>query len=495
MTASPGALDHLVSAAQVHGRIPDALRGGRMLSNGPGWTAIHGWTVHPFDGHGYLRSLALTEEGGVELRARFVETRVYRDEREAQRMVHRGLASNVGPRFWQNLGFGAPRNVANTTIIRRGQTLLAGWEGGAPHALDAETLETLGEATFGGTIEGQATLAHMHLDAAADRLLLCSVKNGPKVTLTFREFDGEDRLSSTREAMVKGPIFTHDFAFTPSWYVVGGNPLRFRVPELVKTLVGASTLLRSLEPKADAPGEIHLIPRRGGGPVRTVRLPGPAFVIHFGNAFERDGAVFLDVCAFSSFEFGEELGYTGPTTPFDPALPDRRAPQRLYRVEIPANSDQASWRPLVPHGVDFPRIHPRGEGTEVAVLYGACRRDPRYSDPFDSIIRVDLRDPEAPPQLWSPPGTVFVGEPLFVPESADPRSVAGHVIAIVSDGERRESRLVILDAAAIDAGPVAWAPLPLLPVAFHGDWDSADALANRRDLVALARDHVGQGVG
>jgi all-trans-8'-apo-beta-carotenal 15,15'-oxygenase len=356
--------------------------------------------------------------------------------------------------------------------MRRGATLLAGWEGGAPHSLDANTLETVGEQTFGGVIEGQATLAHMHLDAAADRLLLCSLANGPKVSLTFRELDGEDQLISTREAVLGGPIFAHDFAFTPSWYVVGGNPLRFRVPELLKTVLGSSTLLRSLEPRADAPGEIHLIPRHGDGPVRTVRLPGPAFVIHFGNAFEKDGDVVIDLCAFSSFEFGEELGYTGPTTPFDPALPDRRTPQRLYRVEIPAGSDQASWRPLVPHGVDFPRIHPRGEGTDVAVLYGACRSDPRHSDPFDSIIRVDLVDLEAPPQLWTPPGTVFVGEPLFIPDPTDARGVAGHVIAIVSDGEHGESRLVILDAARIDAGPIASVPLPLLPVAFHGDWDA-----------------------
>ena len=79
--------------------------------------------------------------------------------------------------------------------------------------------------------------------------------------------------------------------------------------------------------------------------------PGPAFVVHFGNAFEQAGTVFIDMCAFSSFEFGEEFGYTGPTTPFDPALPDKRGPQRLYRVEIPAGATEATWRPLVPHGV------------------------------------------------------------------------------------------------------------------------------------------------
>jgi len=44
MTAVPGTIDHAIDGANIKGRIPDALRGGRMLSNGPGWTAINGWT-------------------------------------------------------------------------------------------------------------------------------------------------------------------------------------------------------------------------------------------------------------------------------------------------------------------------------------------------------------------------------------------------------------------------------------------------------------------
>ena len=473
MTASPGDLDLNISAGEIEGSIPSALRGGRILSNGPGWTALNGWSAHPFDGHGYVRAFSFLPDGGVALRARFVHTAVYRAEAAAGRMLHRGFASNVGPHFWQNLGYGVPRNVANTTIFRRGARLIAGWEGGVPYALDASSLGTVGEETFGGVIAGQSTLAHMHPDAARNRLLLCSIANGPKVKLSFRELDAADQLVSSRIVEIKGPLFAHDFAFTRSWYVVGGNPLKMRVGELLKMAVGASTLLNCLLPDDDAPGQFHLIPRDGDGPVRCVTLPGGAFVVHFGNAFERpDGAVIIDVCAFDTFRFGEEFGFTGPSTPFDPALPDQRAPQRLYRVEIPAGSDQATWRPLVPHGVDFPRVHPRGEGSDVPVLFGACRADARHSDPFDAIIRVDLRDPCADPQLWAPRGpNAFVGEPLFVPASPDPNTVEGHVIALVSDGATQRTRLVVLDARAIDAGPIATVSMPLLPVAFHGDWD------------------------
>ncbi|MCA9634687.1 MAG: carotenoid oxygenase family protein [Myxococcales bacterium] len=471
MAASPGPLDLEIPAAAIDGAIPGPLRGGRLLSNGPGWTVIGGRVAHPFDGHGYVRAFEFREDGGVRLRARFVGTRVYRDEAAAGRILYRGLATNVEGGRRRNLGLrsGAPRNVANTTITRWGDRLIAGWEGGTPHALDAESLETLGEETFGGLIAGQATLAHMRKDAARGRLVLCSSAGARNPRLTFRELDVDGALVASRSVTIPGSLFIHDFVITPNWYVISGNPMRLKLGALAQMLSGGGTLLDAVAADEARPGVLHLIPRSGVGPARTVRLPDHAFVVHFGGAFERDGAVIVDACAFRSYTFGEEFGYRGPNAPFDPALPDARAPQRLYRVTIPAGAEVATWAQLVPHGVDFPRVHPDGDGCEVDLLFGACRADPRHSDPFDTILRVDLRDPERPPQLWTAPPDLFVGEPIFAPDPA--RGDAGHVLAILSDGLGGASTLAIFDAAALDAGPIARVRTPLLPIAFHGDWD------------------------
>lgn len=471
MTASPGALDLHIPAAAVEGVVPRALRGGRLLSNGPGWTRIGDRTAHPFDGHGYVRAFTFDDDGGCQLRARFVHTPSYLAEAEAGHLVHRGFATNLGQPFWRNIGFGPPRNVANTTIQRWGDRLLAGWEAGAPYALDAERLETLGEEQLGGAIAGQATLAHFKRDAHQRRLACCSIRNGRRSRLTFREVDQAGGVSLVREADVDGMLFTHDFAITPSWYVIGGNPLRMKPVELAKMLLGASTLLRSVAPDLSRDGVLHLVPRSATGAARTVKLPGPAFVVHFGNAFEHRGELVVHAVVFSRFSFGEEFGYTGPSTPFDPGLPDARGPQRLMRITIPAGSDTATWEPLTAHGVDFPRFHPDHEGHETPALFGATRRDTRFSDPFDSIIRVDLLDPERPSTLWTAPADVFVGEPIFVPDAE--RVDAGHVLAILSDGNAARTTLAIFDALALAAGPTATVELPLLPIAFHGDWDGA----------------------
>lgn len=472
MSASPGPLDLTVEASRIDGVVPHALRGGRLLSNGPGWTHIGGRLAHPFDGHGYVRAFEFRPDGSMSLRARFVQTPAYTSEAAAKRLTHRGLGTNLGDHFWQNLKLGnGLRNVANTTIVRWNGKLLAGWEGGAPYAVDPTTLETLGEETFDGALAGQATLAHMKHDVALDRLVTCSIKMGPTTTLTFREFDPAGRLLDTRVAPMPGALFAHDFVITPNWHVLASNPLQMKWGELAKAVFGASTLMNAIASDARAPGAVYLVPRRAQGPVRTVTLPGRAFVVHYGNAFERDGAVHLDACLFHDFEFGAEFGFRGPNAPLDPALPDTRVPQHLYRIVLPDGATSGTWQQLAPHGIDFPRVHPGHEGRETPLLFGATRADTRHSDPFDALLRVDLRDVAKPPQTWFAGENVFVGEPVFVPSAE--RDDEGHVVAIVSDGTSERSTLIVLDAANLEDGPIARVPMPLLPYAFHGTWDRA----------------------
>lgn len=462
LAARPGDLDLHVPASQIRGVIPAGLRGGRLLSNGPGWNVFGDRVCHPFDGHGYLRRFSLNPDGSVDLRARFIRTEVFVDEERAGGFVHRGFATNGHDLFWKNLGGGTPRNVANTTIYPWGGRLLAGWEAGSPYAVDPETLDTIGPETFGGLIDGEATLAHMGRDG--DRLILCGVKAGRTTRYTFRELGPGDALLQTRTGEVPGIAFAHDFAFTDRWYVLGGNPLSVKPWGMAKALLGAGTMLTAVSTNLGKPGELVLVPRDADGPTRHVTLPAPSFVVHFVNAHERGDDVIVDVCVFHDFTFGEEFGYAGPKAPFDPSLPESRGTQSLYRVTIPAGSDEATWEQLVPHGVDFPRIRPGRDGQEITMMVGATRADTRYSDPFDSVIRVDLAN-RAEPSIWTAGQDVFVGEPLIAPSDD-----GEHVLALLSDGTADETTLVILDAEDLASGPVAEVPLPLLPVAFHGDW-------------------------
>ena len=77
MTAEPGEQEYVIPASAIEGRIPGELAGSRHLQNGPGWTRIGGRLAHPFDGHGLVRALRFTEQGGAHFRSRFVKTPAY----------------------------------------------------------------------------------------------------------------------------------------------------------------------------------------------------------------------------------------------------------------------------------------------------------------------------------------------------------------------------------------------------------------------------------
>lgn len=477
MTATPGELDLEVPASAVEGRIPPELAGGRHLQNGPGWTKIGDRLAHPFDGHGLVRALSFTPGGGAHFRSRFVKTPAYLAERAAGRLVHKGLGTNVGASPLRNARAPGPRNVSNTTIQPWAGRLISGWEGGRPYALDAESLETIGEETFGGVLPDAAFLAHVRIDASANRLVGLNVYREMPSRFVFREFDDAGKQVAEREDKIPGLHFEHDFVVTPRWYVIAGNPMKASLPKFAKAMLGFGTLIEALRTDDARPGELYLIPRGRPGPVRTIRLPQRCFVIHFANAHDLDDRTCaVELCAFESFEFGGEFGFRGPHEALDPGLPDRRASiQRLYRATVRDDTDDAGWEQLSEYGMDFPRVHPQREGRSAPAIYAATRSDPKLSDPFDSIARVDAVDAARPTEVWSAREGQFVGEPVFAPRPGARDLDDGWVVAVVTDGAVPKTQVCVFDAKALAKGPIAAVPLPLQPYGFHGFWESAHA--------------------
>ncbi len=477
MTATPGEGSFEIPASAIEGVMPPELAGGRHLQNGPGWTKIGDRLAHPFDGHGLVRALSFTKDGGARFRSRFVQTPAYVAERAAGKLVHKGLGTNISNSPLRNIRAPGPRNVSNTTIQPWAGRLLSGWEGGRPYALDALSLETIGEETFDGVLPEAAFLAHMRIDTGSNRLIGCNVYRESPSRFVFREFDTEGKQVAEREAIIPGMHFEHDFVATPRWYVLAGNPMKASLPKFAKAMLGFGSLIQALHTDDSKGGELYLIPRRRPGPVRTVRLPQSAFVIHFANAHDIDDHTSaVELCAFESFEFGGEFGFQGPKLPLDPDLPDRRASfQKLYRATVRDGADEAQWEQLSDYGMDFPRVHPAQEGRAAPAIYASTRGNRINSDPFDSIARVDAVDRERPTEVWSAGDGQFVGEPVFAPRPNARNLDDGWVVAVVYDGAAKNTKLCVFDSGALAKGPVAAVPLPLQPYGFHGFWEGAAA--------------------
>ena len=477
MTAEPGEQTFEIPASAIEGALPPELAGGRQLQNGPGWTKIGDRLAHPFDGHGFVRALAFTEGGGATFRSRFVKTPAYLDERAAGRVVHKGLGTNVSDFPFRNLRMPDQRNVSNTTIQPWAGRLVSGWEGGRPYALDAESLETIGEETFGGALPEAAFLAHMRIDADANRLIGCNIFRGSESRFVFREFDAAGKQVAEREAKIPGMHFEHDFVATPQWYVLAGNRMKASLPKIASAMLGFGSLIGALRTDDSKGGELYLIPRGRPGPVRTIRLPQSAFVIHFANAHDIDEhTCAVELCAFESYEFGGEFGFQGPRRPLDPELPDRRKSfQKLYRATVRDDSESARWEQLSDYAMDFPRVNPGREGRAAPAIYASTRSNRSTSDPFDAIARVDAVDADRPTEVWHAGEGQFVGEPVFAPRPDASDLDDGWVIAVVNDGVARDTKLWVFESQGLAKGPVAAVPLPLQPYGFHGFWEGAAA--------------------
>lgn len=133
----------------VDGSIPHDFPSGTYYLAGPGlFSDDHGSTVHPFDGHGYLR--AFTFDGvdrEVKFMAKYVKTQAQVEEHDPTtdtwQFTHRGPFSVLkGGHKVGNTK--VMKNVANTSVVRWGERVLCLWEGGEPYEIQSGSLDTVG---------------------------------------------------------------------------------------------------------------------------------------------------------------------------------------------------------------------------------------------------------------------------------------------------------------------------------------------------------------
>lgn len=133
----------------MDGSIPADFPSGTYYLTGPGLFADdHGSTVHPLDGHGYLRSFTIDNVNkNVKYMAKYIKTEAQVEEHDPKtntwRFTHRGPFSVLkGGRKVGNTK--VMKNVANTSVLRWGEKLLCMWEGGDPYEIESGTLDTVG---------------------------------------------------------------------------------------------------------------------------------------------------------------------------------------------------------------------------------------------------------------------------------------------------------------------------------------------------------------
>jgi len=452
----------------LEGTVPRGLRG-ILYRNGPGKMEAFGEPYqHPFDGDGMVTRFSF-DESGVHYTNRFVQTRELRAEAAAGRMLYRNFGTNLPGGLRRNFLRFKFKNAANTSVILHGGRLLALWEGGLPHALDPETLETHGPYDYDGRLRNPASRleralapylpfsAHAKRDLDTGELVNFGTIFGRKNRLALYRVDARGVMEAPRFVPLDELSFVHDFVLTRRYAVFFLPAVAF---DIFRALVGLKTPVASLRAGDGKKAVILLVPRDGGAPRRFEVSAG--FVFHFVNGFDDEsGRVILDAMRLPALPHADQVRsfLAGENTVLPQAYPTR--------FVVDAARGTVTEDRLFDFPAELPTIDPRNVGRPYRTFWSlASNTNTDEASAFlTRVVRVEMPSGTSRSRDFAPD---LPGEPLFVPKPGAP-SEQGWVLVLVYRAASHRSELVVLEADTLDV--VCRLELPHhVPPGFHGTW-------------------------
>ncbi|MEB3355755.1 MAG: carotenoid oxygenase family protein [Synechococcales bacterium] len=444
----------------LSGQIPSGLRG-TLYRNGPGRLERGNQPVgHWFDGDGAILAVHLTD-GGATGTYRYVRTAGLVAEEAMDRFLFGGYGMTPPGWLWER--WGRPvKNAANTSVLALPDRLLALWEGGNPHALDRQTLKTLGRDDLGSALDGNLPYsAHPKVDPATGDIFNFGVAPGLNSSLNLYRSDRTGKVLAKAQIPLQGTPLVHDC-------VLAGPYLVFCAPPVHINLLPVALCLRpfsdAMDWKPSVGTEIVVIDRE------TLAVVGrsetdPWFQWHFSNGYvDAEGAIVLDVIRYPDFQTNEFLREvaTGRTQTL--------AKGTFWRLRIdPKSGRLLSQEERLERSCEFPVVRPQEVGQPTDAVYLSIHRpdaDLRH-EIFEAIARFN---PETNHLVMADLGTGrYPTEPLYAADAHDPNQ--GWILTVVFDGHTETSEVWIFDEKALDAEPVCRLGLPsIVPPGFHGTW-------------------------
>ncbi|EIC19381.1 carotenoid oxygenase family protein [Thiorhodovibrio frisius] len=449
----------------VEGVMPASIDG-VYFRNGPGRFERGGQRyAHPFDGDGHITRLDIGPTG-VRYSNRFVRTREYLAEEHSGRMRYRSFGTNLPGGLLANLFRVRFKNPANTSVIWHGGRLLALWEGGPPHRLDPDTLDTLGIETFDGRLRNPYPppsswlspvlpfSAHPRLDPASGELINFGLVSGAPNRLLIYQVDHNGGLSLNQTHALPRFSFIHDFGVTRRW-------LCFLIPhadfDLASAMLGLKTPVGSLRIRTKQPMQALLIPRSPAQGRPTLIDCDSGFVFHVAQAFDSDdGALVLDVIRYPKYPDFRQ---------FEAIFqhPDPEIMPRLERMVIDPTKGRATTRRLSDHAAEMPISAPEPFGESRRILY-SLGAPPQRQVPFLSAVqRLDTDTGDLRCRDF---GLDMPGEPMWVPDTAGGE---GWLLTLVYRAGQNRTELLVMRADNLQTQASVILPHGL-PIGFHGCW-------------------------
>ena len=469
----------------ISGQIPEELRGGAYIRNGPNpppeFEVSTSW--HSFDGDGMLHCTKINEDGSVSYSNRYVNTSLRQQDLRAGRHAKGSIADAHGARgigiamleitkkrlgvFSEDKGFG----TANTSVVVFGGKILACHEGDYPYLIE---LDELGVPVTKGRLDMTAMdwpfpSVTAHPKVLNGQLHVFGYKFDSGIAppfLHFGVYSPDFQLVKSFPISTPQPSMMHDFAVTSRHVIFMDLPLVIDVDMAVKE----DKIPVGFKPEISMRFGVLPLDSDNDSAIRWFSLSPSKMSFHVVNSYETpEGLIKVVLCCSKDFDMA--LQKLTPETS-----------SQMAEVTIDLNqesNDVASFRYLLPEGwyLDFPVIHPSRVGQQCQWAFASIFNSDIW---IPGIAKVDLTSQEQNEVHRIDFGTGRSGgEVSFVPRKNSTSDDDGWLCVYVYDKTKDQSTFEVYDAQTFSSTPVAVVPLPQrVPFGFHGAFVPPDLLQN-----------------
>lgn len=446
----------------IAGKIPEGLRG-TLYRNGPARLERGGQKVgHWFDGDGAILGVKFSDNGATGV-YRYVQTSGYLEESKAGKYLYGNYGMTAPGPFW-NKWIRPVKNAANTSVLALPDKLLALWEGGKPHALDLETLQTQGLDDLSGLSNNLPYSAHPKCDAKTGEIFNFGMTPGKNSTLNLYKSDSTGKIQQKSSSSVDGLPLIHDFVMAGKYLIFFIPPVRVK---LLPALFGLQSYSDAMEWKPQLGTEILVFDRTTLSLVSKSETD-PWYQWHFSNGYvDNNGEIVIDFFRYQDFQTNRRLKQfpTGEIQlPAKSTLSQVRLDSKTAKVKSSEELlDRDGEFPIVPQEnvgkfsrYTFMSLHGKNSDT-TREIYSTIARFDRQTNTIQEANLGENRYPT---------------EPIYAPDSLN--SDRGWVLTVVYDGNNNQSEVWVFDSERLDDEPVCKLGLPsVVPMGFHGTWKAA----------------------
>lgn len=436
----------------VEGEIPRDLFG-VAVRNGPNPRFTPPGRHHWFDGDGMLHAVSF-ENGEAVYRNKWVKTAGFEREAAEGRALWGGIIEST-----RDNPKGAPyKDTANTDVLAHRGKLYATWYlSGVPYEVNPRTLETIGPATFNGT-RTTTMSAHPKVDPRTNELVY--FEYGLRAPfLSYGVVSAEGSVVHTAAVPTPGARLPHDMAITQN------HSILMDLPVIVDMEALKERKWRTFFDKG-TPSRFAIIPRHGR--TEDVRWfeADPCYIYHTANAWESaDGTEITLVACRVDDPLPRPRPEDGAHAA---AMANLRVVAKLQRWTFNLVTGQTKEEILDDTNTEFPSIDARRLGVPTRHAWNTIM-DVETTARFSGIAHFDT-DTGAQKRLEYGPGR-FGSETPFAPREGATTEGDGYLISFVHDDREDQSEIWIVDALAVERGPVCRLRVPRrVPHGFHACW-------------------------